>query len=178
MGQYHPQQPLLIRSKEGHRTRWVKGQVQGWSGSHQGFNLSQRVGRVWLLSQRPELDVVGFTLGCHELDPIFLVFLQLWSVCWDMLSKSLHLIILWSDILEVEFIKVILLKWLGFYPSQSLLQITVSIFEGVQGRHNALSEVGSSGALIRHLCLEGCMLVYNTSLLVRDYTLILQDKIM
>lgn len=31
--------------------------------------------------------------------------------------------------------KVILLKWLGFYPSQSLLQITVSIFEGVQGRH-------------------------------------------
>lgn len=135
MGQYHPQQPLLVRSKEGHRTRWVKGQVQGWSGSHQGFYWSQRVGRAWPLSQRPELDVVGFTLGCHELDPIFLVFLQLWSVCWDMLSKSLHLIILWCDILEVEFIKVILLKWLGFYPSQSLLQITVSIFEGVQGRH-------------------------------------------
>lgn len=112
-----------------------QGQVQGWSGSHQGFYWSQRVGRAWPLSQGPELDVVGFTLGCHELDPIFLVFLQLWSVCWDMLSKSLHLIILWCDILEVEFIKVILLKWLGFYPSQSLLQITVSIFEGVQGRH-------------------------------------------
>lgn len=52
-----------------------------------------------------------------------------------MLSKSLQLIILKCDILEVEFIKVILLKCLGFYPSQSLLQITVSIFEGVQCKH-------------------------------------------
>lgn len=27
MGQYPPKQPRLVRSKEGHRTRWVKGQV-------------------------------------------------------------------------------------------------------------------------------------------------------
>lgn len=42
-----------------------------------GLLLESKGGKGLKLSQRPELDVVGFTLGCHELDPIFLVFLQL-----------------------------------------------------------------------------------------------------
>lgn len=107
---------------------WVKGRV----GPERALFWVKALYLSLYLGPR---DLLRFTLGCHEIGPFFFVSLQLWSVCWDMLSKSLQLIILKCDILEVEFIKVILLKWLGFYPSQSLLQITVSIFEGVQCKH-------------------------------------------
>lgn len=59
--------PYKVSQRAGTGLKWVSP----------GLLLESKGGKGLKLSQRPELDVVGFTLGCHELDPIFLVFLQL-----------------------------------------------------------------------------------------------------